>query len=247
MESNATAPQKGTPAVAIAGLVIGILAALTSFIPIINNVSFILALVGAVLGVVGVIQTKGGKRGGKGLAITALVVNIVAIVMVLATQALFSAAIDSAMESTKATNVASQSAETASEQKSEAAPAEKSKKKGREYAVTIDSAKVVESKYQKGTKIMVITYSWTNTEEKDSAFISTLSARAFQNGVELKHSLMFDKEGTDATAQVKPGTAVQTQMGFELADSSEVTAEVKPIISLNGDKDILDTKTFSVE
>lgn len=88
--------KQGASGMAIAGLVLGIVAAISSWIPIINNFSFILALIGAVFAIVGVVSTVRGKRGGKGLAIAALVVNVIALALVLATQSAMSAAIDEA-------------------------------------------------------------------------------------------------------------------------------------------------------
>ena len=88
--------KQGASGMAIAGLVLGIVAAISSWIPIINNFSFILALIGAVFAVVGVVSTVRGKHSSKGLAIAALVVNVIALVLVLATQSAMSAAIDEA-------------------------------------------------------------------------------------------------------------------------------------------------------
>lgn len=95
----------GTSGMAIAGLVLGILAAVTSWMPIINNLSFVIAAVGAVLSVVGVVATVRGRKSGKGLAIAALVVNVVAIVVVLGTQSAMSAAIDEAVDGPGVTSV----------------------------------------------------------------------------------------------------------------------------------------------
>lgn len=84
-------------AMAITGIVIGAIALLTSFIPIINNFSFILALLGTVFAIVGIIGCMRGKRRGKGMAIAGLVLNILAIILVLATQSMYSAALDEAV------------------------------------------------------------------------------------------------------------------------------------------------------
>lgn len=87
---------KATSGMAIAGLVLGILAAVSSWIPIINNFSFILAVIGLVFAIVGVAGTVRGKKAGKGIAIAALVINLVAAGIVLAMQSAMSAAIDDA-------------------------------------------------------------------------------------------------------------------------------------------------------
>lgn len=90
--------RQGASGMAIAGLVLGIIAAVSSWVPIINNFSFILALVGVLLAIVGLVSTMRGKHTGKGLAIAAVVVNVVAIAIVLGTQSAMSAAIDEAVD-----------------------------------------------------------------------------------------------------------------------------------------------------
>lgn len=97
----------GTSGMAVAGLVLGVLAAVSSWIPIINNLSFVIAAVGVVLSVVGVAATMRGKKAGKGLAIAALVVNVVAIAIVLGTQSAMSAAIDEATSGPSVSSVSS--------------------------------------------------------------------------------------------------------------------------------------------
>ncbi len=99
------APQ-GKSGLAIASLVLGIVALVTSFLPVFNNISFFIALVGAVLGIVGLVGVCRGKKSGKGMAIAALVINIVAIVAVLAVQAAWVNAIDSAVSGPQASKSA---------------------------------------------------------------------------------------------------------------------------------------------
>lgn len=87
---------KGTSGMAITGLVLGIVAAVGSWIPIINNFSFVLAGIGVILSLVGLVTTMRGRHTGKGLAIAAVAANAVAIAVVLITQSAMSAAIDEA-------------------------------------------------------------------------------------------------------------------------------------------------------
>lgn len=56
---------------AIAGFVLGIIALLTSLVPIVNNLSFFLAILGIIFTIVGLIGIMKGKKSGKGLAIAA--------------------------------------------------------------------------------------------------------------------------------------------------------------------------------
>ena len=106
---NAPIAPGGAPAaplpksgMAIASLVLGIVAAVTSFLPIINNLSFILAVLAVIFGIVGVVAASRGKRAGRGLALAGIVVAVVAGAVVLGTQALYSAAIDKVQAETDA-------------------------------------------------------------------------------------------------------------------------------------------------
>ena len=106
---NAPIAPAGAPAaplpksgMAIASLVLGIVAAVTSFLPIINNLSLILAVLAVIFGIVGLVAASRGKRAGRGLAIAGIVVAVVAGAVVLGTQALYSAAIDKVQAETDA-------------------------------------------------------------------------------------------------------------------------------------------------
>lgn len=81
---------------AIVGLILGIIALVLSAMPIINNFAFILGIVGLIFGIVGVVGTRDRKKSGKGIAIASVIVAALACVIVLASQALYSAALDEA-------------------------------------------------------------------------------------------------------------------------------------------------------
>lgn len=66
---------------ATAGLVLGIIGACTSFIPIVNNLSFVLGLVGILFGVVSLI-----KKASKGQAVAGIIICILAIVITISSQ-----------------------------------------------------------------------------------------------------------------------------------------------------------------
>lgn len=90
---------KTSSGMAIAGLVLGILAILGSFLPIINNISFFLALIGGVFAIIAFVGAMRGKHTAKGMSIAGIVLAVVSIVVVLATQSMYSAALDSASKS----------------------------------------------------------------------------------------------------------------------------------------------------
>lgn len=98
MNSVQTDTNKPRFGFAIAALVLGIVAAATSFMPIINNASFFIALIGLILAIVAIVGIRKGKNSGKGLAVAGLVLSIVAGLLVLGTQAFYSAVLDEAVD-----------------------------------------------------------------------------------------------------------------------------------------------------
>lgn len=98
MNSVQTDTNKPRPGFAIAALVLGIVAAATSFMPIINNASFFIALIGLILAIVAIAGIRKGKNSGKGLAVAGLVLSIVAGLLVLGTQAFYSAVLNEAVD-----------------------------------------------------------------------------------------------------------------------------------------------------
>lgn len=81
---------------AIVGLILGIIALVLSAMPIINNFAFILGVVGLIFGIVGVVGTRNKKKSGKGMAVASVIIAALACVIVLASQAVYSAALDEA-------------------------------------------------------------------------------------------------------------------------------------------------------
>ena len=90
---------KPKSAAAIVALVLGIVGLVSSWVPILNNLSFFLALIGLVFGIVGLVGTIRGKKSGKGLAIASLLICVIACAIVLATQSAYSAAINKSTKS----------------------------------------------------------------------------------------------------------------------------------------------------
>ena len=114
------ARQASVSGLAVAGLVLGVIAAVTSFLPIINNISFFLALIGLILAIVGLLGIRKGKHAGKGIAIAGIVLGIVSMVIVLATQSMFSAALKSSSPSASSSTPAAASTAAQTEAKSDA-------------------------------------------------------------------------------------------------------------------------------
>ena len=97
---------KKTSGMGVAALVLGIVGIVGSWIPILNNISAFIALLGAIFGIIGIVSVSKSKgaKGGKGLAIAGTVVSVVAIVVVLATQSMYGKAVDEASQSWQETS-----------------------------------------------------------------------------------------------------------------------------------------------
>ncbi len=99
----------------IVAIVLGIIAAVMSWMPIINNFAFIIGAVGLIFAIVGLVGVLRGKKSGKGFAIAALVINVAALAIVLGTQSMYSAAIDDAISGAEATGTSQSSTESGSD------------------------------------------------------------------------------------------------------------------------------------
>lgn len=229
----------GKSGLAIAGLVLGIVAVATSFMPIINNASFFIGLVGLVLGIIGLVQTRKGTKSGTGLAVASIVLNIVACAAVLASQAFYGSVLDDAMSSARiSASSASSSAVSQGSAASQATPAAAPESS---YAVTIDSA-TLGTDYQ-GNPAVVVTYTWTNNSDKATSFMVALHAQCFQDGVQCDNAIV---SGIDSnyTTDVKPGASTTVQEAYEVSGTSDVTIEVSELISFSNE--VLAEKTFSL-
>lgn len=127
---------------AIVAFVLGVIALVSSWVPIINNLSFIFALVGVAFAVVGLVGTLRGKKSGRGLAIASVVVNVAAVAIVLATQSAYSTAIDEAASGTVQTSDGASAAAPAAEGTTSAEPADRYSIDGEELSGDAYSCKI---------------------------------------------------------------------------------------------------------
>lgn len=243
----------GTSGMAVAALVLGIVGVLTSYIPIANNGSFVMGILGVIFAIIGIVGINKGKKKGRGLAIAGLVLSIVTLVVVLITQSFYGAVLDSAQESmqnasrtstqysspSSADSAVASSATAAAESSDAAVAADGS---DAEYKVSIDGAEKTTD--YKGQSAILVTYTWTNNSGSDQIFSVALNAQCFQNGVQLD-SAVVSGQGSDSMKDIKPGATQTVQKAYELADSSPVTVEVSEMFSWNDE--ILAEATFEVQ
>ena len=166
-----------TSAMAIAGLVLGIVALVTSWMPILNNGSFFLALLGAIFAIVGLASTLRRTRSGKVLALAGLIICIIACAAVLAAQQATSKALNDAVDSAKNSHaVTSTSAPAdASDGTTDTAAQSQDLALGTSItladglSVSVDSVDTSLTKYD-GSPITAVTVTYTNGGSKDASF-----------------------------------------------------------------------------
>jgi hypothetical protein len=128
-------------------MVLGIIALLLSWIPIINNVAAVVAVVGLGLGIPALIRARRGTAGGTGMAITGLVTSVLAILLVIATQLLFVKALDEAGTSLEEAIADVEAGADPAPEGDEAAPPSETVPLGvpaevGDYTVTVDSVQL---------------------------------------------------------------------------------------------------------
>lgn len=115
-----------------------------------------------------------------------------------------------------------------------------------EFAITIDDSH--QTKDYAGKPALVVDFGFTNNSDKASSFLVAVSAKAFQNGVQLDSAIVGDDKKFDSGSsmkEIKPGASLKVQSAYVLTDTSDVTVEVSKLISL--DKSLLAQKTISVK
>jgi hypothetical protein len=88
---DGAAPKKG---LALTSMILGIVAVVLCLVPIINNLAFVIALVGLVVGIIALVQISKGKQQGKGMGIAGLVMAVVAIIGVILSQLFYASVLD---------------------------------------------------------------------------------------------------------------------------------------------------------
>ena len=130
-------------------------------------------------------------------------------------------------------------AEQPAEEQTEQPAEEKASSK---YVVTIDGSTVT-TDYE-GKPAIIVDYTFTNNSDDATSFAVACSQKAFQTGVQLETAVVLDDLSTGCLAEIKPGATTSARMAYSLADESDVTVEVKELISF--DDTILAEATFPV-
>lgn len=94
-----------------------------------------------------------------------------------------------------------------------------------------------------GNSMITIRFEYTNNSSNNMAFLTSISALAFQDGVQLSdaYSLNSSAEYENLLKVIQPGTTVICEKRYLLNSGSDVEVEVKELVSLSDTKLV---KTF---
>ncbi len=209
---------------AIVGLVLAIIALLVSFVPIVNNGAFVLGLVGAVFAIVGIAQTGKGKRRGRGTAVAGLIVAILALVIVLVTQSMYSAAIDSVTNGAQPTDASSSSAAPAASTdavSSSASSADYSNMAPGQsvdldngLSVSVDKVEAGLSNYD-GSKVTQVTVIYKNNGSSNASFNAFDWKASDANGAQRDETYYASQENALNSGTLSAGGTVTGTIAFE--------------------------------
>ncbi len=211
---------------AIAALVIAIIAALSSIIPIINNLSFFLAIISLVLGIVAMIGISRGKHSGKGIGIASIVLSIIAIVLVLATQSFYGAVLDQAVDGAQVESATTQqSADNANTGASENAEASESADPsnlsvGDEVTLTdglvvsVDKVETGLVNYD-GNDIVAVTVTYTNNGSSTATYSSYDWKAEDKKGAQRSETYYPDAQNELGTGNLSAGGSVNGTICFD--------------------------------
>lgn len=109
-----------------------------------------------------------------------------------------------------------------------------------DYTITIyDDFEIMD--YYDGSHIIVITYDFTNHSDENQTFLTAISDKAFQNGIQIERAFLVDlidaHKFKGASAEIQPGATITIKEAYILRDTtSPVSIEVKEFLSLNNNK-----------
>ena len=107
-----------------------------------------------------------------------------------------------------------------------------------------DAAQAAQKEPEQKESKYAVTYTFTNNAEKAVPFFTAVSAKAFQNGVQLDTAIVSDIDSQSSMNEIKPGATTTVQQAYLLDDQSQVSVECTELISL--DDTVLAEKTFDV-
>lgn len=226
------AAKQSASGAAIAGLILGIISLLTSFLPITNNVSFVFAIIGLILSLVGLVGIWKGKRSGKGIAVAGIVLAIVSVIIVLVTQMLFAATLDAVNAELQAgstpTAVSAESNGASSDASSSSSDASSSQtdadyqnlavgqtvalKDG--LSVTVNSIEGGLTKHD-GSEVVCVNVTYVNESTKNASFNPYDWKAEDANGAQRSQTFVLESDDKLGSGELSKGGTVTGNVYFE--------------------------------
>ena len=209
-------------AIAITAFVLGVVSIATSFLPIINNFSFFIALAGTVLALVGIFTT-GKKRRGTAFTVVGLVLSFAAIGIILLTQSMYVGAINSLTDGAKPVEASVQAESPKSTESSKASGAAKDFSKmavgdsvtlENGLTVTVMDAQVVTQEYT-NDKQMRVTVSYLNNGDSSVSYNLWDWKSENADGVERSIEFPIGDDNSLDSGKLKPGGTITGNVYFE--------------------------------
>lgn len=206
----------------VVGLVIGIFALLSSWMPIVNNASFFIGVIGLIVAVIGLIKDRKNPKVGNGLAIVAIVINVLAMGVVLATQGMYSSAIDEATSGVSVSSSQEQGSEASGSNDSKVTELADYSKMKVGQSVTLDDGLVVRVKAVKtglvdydGSKVTCVTVTYKNSSDEKVSFDSYDWKAENKKGTQ-RDTMYFGKQKDELSyGELKKGGSVTGNVYFK--------------------------------
>lgn len=252
-------------AMGVTSLVMGILALVISWIPIINNITFLFSILGLVFAIVAFVGIKHHKVRGRGLAYAGLITSIVGFAIMLATQSFYGEVLKQATTTSHTKTATSSTSNNDSEkaQKDDSAGKEEKSQDNNndnkdasegeidngKYHVTIKGAELSGEDYE-GNPTVLVTYEVVNNQKDKTSNPFDWTVEVFQNGVTLSgHPIYRNKpKGYDPKAhhyetKIQPGGKFSYVEAFVIKDKK---APIRVEISSSWGAESKVTKEFSL-
>lgn len=263
-KNNATASLP-LSAMGVTSLVMGILALVISWIPIINNITFLFSILGLVFAIVAFVGIKHHKVRGRGLAYAGLITSIVGFAIMLATQSFYGEVLKQAT-TTSHTKTATSSTSNNDSEKAQKDDSVGNEEKSQDnnndnkdasegeidngkYHVTIKGAELSGEDYE-GNSTVLVTYEVVNNQKDKTSNPFDWTVNVFQNGVTLSgHPIYRNKpKGYDSKAdhyqtQIQPGGKFSYVEAFVIKDKK---APIRVEISSSWKEEDKITKEFNL-
>lgn len=252
-------------AMGVTSLVMGILALVISWIPIINNITFLFSILGLVFAIVAFVGIKHHKVRGRGIAYAGLITSIVGFAIMLATQSLYGEVLKQATTTshTKTATTSTSNNDSEKAQKDDSAGNEEKSQDNNsdnkdasegeidngKYHVTIKGAELSGEDYE-GNPTVLVTYEVVNNQKDKTSNPFDWTVEVFQNGVTLSgHPIYrnrpkgYDPKAHHYETKIQPGGKFSYVEAFVIKDKK---APIRVEISSSWGAESKVTKEFNL-